>query len=505
MTTETGSATDDTATETATAAGGRGSSRARRLVGIALCLATIVLAVLDTNIVSAATVPIARDLDPAGGLARIPWLVSGFQLAATAALPLYGKLSDSLGAKKVFLAAVATFLTGSALCGLAQNMGQLIAARALQGIGGGGLMSITLVVIRLIGLSDGGRAAGGGKGGRGGGPRGAGMGGIMAGAGMAVGPWIGGLLTQHLSWRWIFYVNLPLGVAILVAAVIFLDLPAHPVRQAIDYVGAALAAAFATALLLVLEWGGSRYAWASPQILGMAVGVCALLGLFLWRQATAAEPVLPLPLFRGRALPLSFAVQGLVGVAMTVTIVYVMVYLQAARQVAAASAGLQLLPMALGMGLSGLIVGRLGAARRSTLVTGTSCAAVALALLGTSSADSSLWWLRGELLLAGAGFGMLLGQLLQYGQEFAPPGQLGVTTTAVRFFQTLGGALGTSLFGSLLTRLSGDSPGVGSGVGSGDGHLGFVAAIDIIFFSQAALLALASLLALRLPNPPVRE
>lgn len=334
----------------------------------------------------------------------------------------------------------------------------------------------------------------------------------MAGAGMALGPWVGGLLTEHLSWRWIFYVNLPVGIVVLIGAVLFLDLPVHPVRQAVDYLGAALAAAFATTLLLVLEWGGGRYPWTSPVLLGLVLAALCLLGLFLWRQATAASPVLPLSLFRNRALRLSFVVQGLVGVAMTVTIVYVMVYLQAARRVEAASAGLQLLPMALGMGLSGLLVGRLGGAARRTLVTGTLCAAVALALLGTSSADSSLWWLRGELLLAGAGFGMLIGRLLQYGQEQAPPGQLGVTTTAIRFFQTLGGALGASLFGSLLNRLTegrtggGGSGGDGHGVGHDVGHgteaaLGLVQGIDVVFFSVAGLLVLATAFAAGLPAP----
>lgn len=188
-------------------------SETQRKIGFLVCLVTIVLAVLDMQIVSAATVPIVRDLDPAHGIDKIPWLVSAFSLASAAVLPLYGRLCDVLGAKHVFLGAVGTFLLGSALCGAAQSIGQLIAARAVQGIGAGGLMSVTMVVIAQL-RGPGERDA-----------KGAGMGGILAGGGMAIGPWIGGVLSDHASWRWIFYVNLPLGAAVLVLGALVLKLP----------------------------------------------------------------------------------------------------------------------------------------------------------------------------------------------------------------------------------------------------------------------------------------
>src|SRR4051794_18311485 len=179
-------------------------TESQKKIGMLLCMLTVIIAVIDNNIVSAAVVPIVRDLDPAHGVDRLPWLITAFSLAATAALPLYGKLCDVLGTKVVFLVAVATFLAGSALCGAARTMTELIAFRAVQGVGAGGLMSVTLVVLAHLAPPDE--------------RRGGNMGGLVAGAGMAVGPFLGGLLADHAGWRWIFYVNVPLGVVVLVGS-----------------------------------------------------------------------------------------------------------------------------------------------------------------------------------------------------------------------------------------------------------------------------------------------
>ncbi|MFJ4439840.1 MFS transporter [Streptomyces sp. NPDC088923] len=497
-----------------------------RLVPV-LCLVTIVLAVLDSNIVSAAAVPLVRDLDPEGGLAKVPWLVTAFQLAATAALPLYGKLCDTLGAKRVFLGALGVFLLGSALCGFAQSMPQLLAFRALQGIGGGGLMSITLVVLRLSALArtepapaptaatptapaptaaTPASAAPAGTTPAPPSPRGAGAGGLVAGAGMALGPWVGGALTEHLSWRWIFWVNLPLGLAVLLTAAAVLRLPDRPERRRVDYAGAALAAAFTSALLLTLEWGGGRWPWLAPQTLALAAATLVLLALFLWRQATAPEPVLPLTLFRPRALRLGFAVQLLLGIGLTSAIVQVMLYLQVARGLDSASAGLFLLPMAAGMTVSGLLSQRYATGRtRLPLALGTSGAALGLALLATSTAHTSAWATRGALSVLGCGFGLLVGQLIQYAQDTAPAGLLGVTTTAARFFQTLGGAAGAALSGVLLTRLTGLDGAAARGhdpsTAVPGAALSFTGGVDTVFACLAALMLLATALVLRLPAP----
>ncbi|MEU4877402.1 MFS transporter [Streptomyces sp. NPDC021608] len=465
----------------------------QRRIGFLVCLVTIVLAVLDLQIVSAATVPIVRDLDPAHGIDRIPWLVSAFSLASAAVLPLYGKLCDVLGAKRVFLGAVGSFLVGSALCGAAQSLGQLIAARAVQGIGAGGLMSVTMVVIAELrgpGEKD---------------AKGAGVGGVVAGGGMAVGPWIGGLLADHASWRWIFYVNLPLGAAVLVAAALALDLPRHSRSRRVDFLGAGLAAAFSTALLLVTEWGGKQYAWTSPQIVALALASAVALGLFLRRQTTAAEPILPLSLFRVPELRWGFAIQGLMGAAMVGSMYYVMVYLQVARGIASSSAGLYLLPMALGMTAVGIVSARLAArgwAERTFAIAGSAIAAVAFLFLATLGTDTSLWLLRAYLLLIGTGFGLLLGQLIPLVQDAAPRHQLGVATTGVRFFQTLGTALGAALFGTLITRLY-DGPGQLTslaGAARPAALESYVSAMDTVFLCGSGLMAVCVVLAVLLPT-----
>ncbi|MBH1934569.1 MFS transporter [Streptomyces sp. AV19] len=485
------------------------SSAGRRKVGFALCLVTMLLAVLDQNIVSAVTVPIVEDLDPARGIDRIPWLISAFALASTAVLPLYGKLCDTLGAKRVFLGAVAVFLAGSALCGAAGSMDQLIAFRAVQGIGGGGLMSVTMVVIAQLKGPD---EKGGGKG--------SAVGGLVAGTGMALGPLLGAFLSDHADWRWIFYVNLPVGIAVLVTAAIALDLPHHGgVRRRIDFLGAALAAAFSTALLLVTEWGGREYGWGSPVILGLLGGFAALLALFLWRQATAAEPVLPLSLFASPVLRVGFAVQALVGLALIGAVVHVMLYLQVARGIAPTSASLFMLPMALGMAGSGLVTARLGRSPKASVISGTLCSAVAMGLLALTSADTGLWIVRGEMLLLGAGFGQVLGQLIVLVQRAAPRHQLGVATTAIRFFQTLGMSLGSALFGTVLARVyaaegpGGSASGLAALRGAERGRAveAFVSGVDVVFAVAAGLMGLALLLATRLrvagesPGPSPRE
>ncbi|MFD4550619.1 MFS transporter [Streptomyces sp. NPDC058466] len=474
----------------------------QRKIGFLICLVTIVLAVLDLQIVSAATVPIVRDLDPVHGVDKIPWLVSAFALASAAMLPLYGKLCDTLGAQRAFTGAIATFLVGSALCGAAQSMDQLIAARAVQGLGGGGLMSVTMVVIAHLKGPD---EEGTGKGGS--------AGGLVAGAGMAIGPWIGGLLADHASWRWIFYVNLPVGVAVLAASAFVLKLPDHPVRRPLDYPGAALAAAFSSALLLVTDWGGHRYAWSSPVVVGLIATAAAALALFLWRQTRTAEPILPLSLFRVRELRLGFAIQAILGAAMMCAIYYVLIYLQIARGLTSSSAGLYLLPMAVGMATAGLLTGRLtarGWSARTFTLSGTATTALAFAFLAaTTGPATSLWLVRSALLLMGLGLGQLMGQLILLVQFAAPRHQLGVATTGIRFFQTLGGALGASVFGSVLARLyAADGPGGDvdalarlTGTAHAEGVRAFVSATDVVFWSGAALMTLAAVLALCLPRP----
>lgn len=470
------------------------SARQRR-VGKVLCLFTIVLAILDQNIVSAALVPIVRDLDPAHGVEHAPWLVAAFALGATVILPLYGRLCDVLGAKRIFLGAIATFLIGSALCGVAQSMGELIAFRAVQGIGAGGLMSVTMVV--LAQLKDPDDPRGGGPGG---------LAGLMAGLGMGIGPLVGGLISDHASWRAIFYLNLPLGLIVIVGSLLVLRLPGPTGGASIDFPGAALAAAFAGSLLLVCEWGGKQYAWTSATIIGLGVAAVASLVLFLWRQATAAEPILPLSLFRVRAIRDSYLIQGLVGVAMMAVMVYLMLYLQVARGVSATSAATYIAFMAAGLVVSGLGGDRLGWSTRTSMMVGTACVTVALAALALTSITTPTWAIRTELVLLGAGFGQLLGKLIVVVQENAPARQLGVATTGIRFFQSLGGAIGAAVLGSLLTRIfeaktSGLAVSAIAALPPAARHralASFVSSIDVVFAVAALIMAVAFITAARL-------
>ncbi|MGW1667094.1 MFS transporter, partial [Streptomyces microflavus] len=382
----------------------------QRRLSMILCLLTMVLAILDQNIVSAAIVPIVRDLDPVHGVDHVAWLVVAFSLAATVVLPLYGRLCDVFGAKRIYLAAIATFLLGSVLCGLARSMTELIAFRAIQGVGAGGLMSVTMVVMAQLRKP-------GDKGGPGA------LAGIMGGSGMALGPFVGGLFADHGNWRMIFFVNVPLGLLIIGGALWALRLPRHTAAGTgarIDFVGAALVAVFASALLLACQWGGKDYAWDSATIVGLLVVAAVGLGLFLWRQATVAVPILPLSLFRNSYIRNGFLLQGLTGAAMLGTLVYLMLYLQLARGVDATDAGAYLAFMALGMVVAGIVGTRLPWDVRSGLLAGTLFAGVAFGGLALLRTDTSLWMLRGDLFVLGLGFGQLVGKAILAVQQAAP-------------------------------------------------------------------------------------
>ncbi|WP_214326033.1 MFS transporter [Nonomuraea sediminis] len=405
------------------------------LIIMALMLGML-LAALDQTIVSTALPTIVGDL---GGLERLSWVVTGYMLASTVSTPLWGKLGDQFGRKRLFIGAIVIFLIGSALCGLSQSMDQLIAFRALQGLGGGGLMVLAQAIVGdVVSARDRGKYQGW-------------FGGVFA-VSSIVGPLLGGLFVDHLSWHWVFYINLPLGVIALV--VIIVVLPGDDTRTAhkIDYAGVVLLGAATSCLVLIATWGGTTYAWSSPVIIGLAVAALVLLVAWGFVERRAAEPVMPLGLFKLRAFSMTATVGFVVGFGMFGALTYLPLYLQTVHGVSPTLSGVHLLPMMAGMLLmsivSGQIISRTGR-YRFLPIAGTGIATVGMGLLSTLSEHSSLLTLGVCLLVLGIGLGMTMQVLVIIVQNAVEFKDLGVATSGATFFRMIGGSFGVATLGSV--------------------------------------------------------
>jgi EmrB/QacA subfamily drug resistance transporter len=293
-----------------------------RLIFPAL-LMVLLLASLDQTIVSTALPTIVADL---GGFSKLSWVVTAYLLASTVVGPFYGKLGDLIGRKVVLQSAIVLFLIGSALCGISQNMTELIAFRAIQGLGGGGLFVVTIAVVGdIIPPRDRGRYQG--------------YFGAVFGASTVVGPLLGGFFVDNLSWRWIFYVNIPIGLTALAVIATAFRPRAQKAKPTIDYLGAALLAGGLAAIVLYTSLGGTTYAWGAPQMIALIVGGCVLLAAFVLVEARAPEPILPLELFRKRVFSVTSAVSFIIGVALFGAVTYLPLYLQDVKAVAPPSPG----------------------------------------------------------------------------------------------------------------------------------------------------------------------
>lgn len=451
-----------------------------RLVMLAL-LGTLLLGILDMNIVTSAATSIGSTLDPANGISRVPWLVTAYVLASCVVQPVYGKLADRHGVKPVFLWTLGLFMAGSLLCGLAQSMEELIAFRVLQGLGGGGLMSVTFIVFGHVMAESGERR------------RTSALGGLMVGFGLVVGPLLGGLLVDHAGWRWVFLVNLPLAAAAWVIVARYLRLEDVRGTSRVDPLGAALLGLTAGAVLLACEWGGRRYGWGSSEILGLAAGALVLGAAFAWRQTTAAEPFFPPHLLRHQILRTVTVLQVVAGIGLASSIVYLTLDLQLVRGVSPSSTGLHLLPMALGMAGGATIGARLvgnGGPVRASIAGGQVLSGLALLLLATTGIGTDGVVLAAALFAFGTGFGFGLGNELILVQTSVDRRDLGMATSGLRFVETIGAAIGASAFGVVFATMTHHATSASS----------VASALHWVFGVGGVMLLLASLVALRLPD-----
>jgi EmrB/QacA subfamily drug resistance transporter len=414
-------------------------SKRRVLVIIGGLLLGMVLASLDQTIVATALPTIAGDLH---GLSHLSWVVTAYLLASTASTPLWGKLGDLYGRKRFFQAAIVIFLVGSALAGLSSSMLELIAFRALQGIGGGGLMIGAQAIIGdVVSPRERGRYEG--------------FFGAVFGVTSVIGPLVGGFIVTNLSWRWIFYVNLPIGAVALVVTTIVLPNALTKVHHVIDYLGTLLLAGAATGLVLLATLGGTTYPWSSAPIFLLGFASLVLVAIFVIVERRAVEPVLPLRLFANRMFSVTSVVGFVVGFAMFGAITYLPQYMQIVRGASPTGSGLQLLPLMAGLLLtsitSGLLITRWGRYKIFPIL-GTALMTIGMYLLsrlavGTGTVDSSLY-----MFVLGVGIGGVMQVLVIAVQNAVPYEDLGVATAGATFFRSIGGSFGTAVFGAIFAN-----------------------------------------------------
>jgi EmrB/QacA subfamily drug resistance transporter len=415
----------------------------------------MMLAALDQTIVATALPTIVADL---GGLSRLSWVITAYMLASTISAPLYGKLGDVIGRKYVFQVAIGMFLVGSILSALSQSMVQLIIFRALQGLGAGGLMVTAQAIIAdIVSPRERGRYQG--------------YMGAVFGTASILGPVLGGFFTDHLSWRWVFYINIPLGIAALFVTAAVLGAPpkraANAAPRNVDYLGAAVLAAAVTCVVLVSTWGGSFLPWSSLAARGLAAGCVGLFVVFALVERRALDPLIPPPLFSDRTFDLASATSFIIGFGMFGAISFLPVFMQVAAGATATSSGLLLLPLMLGVlgasVVSGQFVSRTGRYKRYP-VCGTALATLGMFLFSRMTPDTPRLVSTLFMAIAGVGIGLTMQVMVVAMQNSIERKYLGVATSTVTFFRAVGGSCGVALFGAIFNgHLAGELAGTPGG------------------------------------------
>jgi EmrB/QacA subfamily drug resistance transporter len=428
----------DTAQQAAIATDSGGKPRSVRVVLLALMIA-MMLAMLDNMIVGTAMPTIVGDL---GGLEHLSWVVTAYTLATAASTPIWGKFGDMYGRKGAFMSSIVLFLIGSALSGMSQNMGELIGFRAIQGLGAGGLMVGVMAIIGdLVPPRERGKYQGM-------------MAAVMALA-MIGGPLVGGTITDNWGWRWAFYINLPLGAVALLLISAVLHLPKKRAKAGIDYLGVMLLTVGITSIVLVTAWGGTEYAWTSARIMELiGIGVAALVGFVFW-QTRAAEPVVPLHIFRSRNFSLMSLIGFITGFVMFGAVLFLPLYQQAVQGASATNSGLLLLPMLGAMLVTSMIAGRIttGTGRYKAFpIAGGALMIVGMFLLSTMDTGTSRLTSGLYMAVLGLGMGCLMQITMLVAQNSVEMKDMGVASSSTTLFRTLGSSFGVSIMGALFNH-----------------------------------------------------
>jgi EmrB/QacA subfamily drug resistance transporter len=425
---------------TAPVDGAAGQDEHRRiLVILAALMLGMALAALDQTIVATALPTIAGDLH---GLNHLSWVVTAYLLATCISTPLWGKLGDLYGRKSLFQLAIVIFLAGSMLSGLSQSMVELIAFRAIQGIGAGGLMvGAQAIMGDVVPARQRGRYMG--------------YFGVVFGVTNVAGPLLGGWFTEHLSWRWIFYINVPLGIVALFVVATVLHIPVNRVPHKIDWLGTAFLSVGVTCIILLTTWAGSEYAWGSTPIIALGLTSLVTLGIFCWIETKVPEPIIPLWLFKNRTFTATSAVGFIIGFSMFGAIIYLPLYLQIVHGASPTLSGLELLPMIGGMLLTFILSGRLvtKTGRYKVFpIVGTAVLAIGLLLLTQLGTHTPYGEVAVFMFITGMGIGLVMQVLVVAVQNAVPHSALGVATATSTFFRTIGGAFGVAVLGAVFAN-----------------------------------------------------